>query len=155
LKRKLTWQYALLAVLLVCVSIIALQQHGPVQFTEGLLKTQILPSLTANQELPVQRSPNATLTAPSQNEQPDELKLDDLIGSFGVEATIYKIPDSRGEQNEQANMEIEGKPDATLKPDLNSQLQEEILLIDTTGSIGSGISSNPNQTKRQHSISLS
>jgi len=141
LKRKLTWQYALLAVLLVCVSIIALQQHGPVQFTEGLLKTQILPSLTANQELPVQRSPNATLTAPSQNEQPDELKLDDLIGSFGVEATLYKIPDSRGEQNEQANMEIEGKSDATLKLDLNSQLQEEIQLIDTTRSFSSGRSS--------------
>ncbi len=143
MKRKLTWQYLLLAVVLACISIIALQGHDPAQFTEDLLKTPVLPSLTASQELLVPRSSNATVTAQLQNERPDELKLDNLIGSFGVEATLYKIPDSRGEQNEHGNMEIEGKSDATLKLDLNSQLQEEIQLIETTRSFSSERSSVP------------
>ena len=119
---------------LVGVSILALQQHGPVQFTECLLKMPRFPTAPASQAILAQGSAsNATATA-FQNEQGDELKLDDLIGSFGVEANIYRISINRGEGNEQGNMEIERKSDAMLNPDSNSQLQEEILLIDTNDS---------------------
>ncbi len=140
---------------LVGVSIVALQ-HDPAQFTEGLLKMPRFPTVAASQALLAKRSAsNATVTAPFQNEQGDELKLDDIIGSFGVEATIYKIPNSRGERNEQGNREIEGKSDATPKLDSNSQFQEEILLIDITDPFSSGrIFSNANRTELQHAITV-
>jgi len=144
-------------VVLVGVSIVALQRHDPAQFTEGLLKMPRFPTVAASQALLAQRSAsNATVTAPFQNEQVDELKLDDIIGSFGVEATIYKIPNSRGERNEQGNREIEGKSDATPKLDSISQFQEEILLIDTTDSEFSsgGIFSNATRTELQHAITV-
>jgi len=146
----------LLVVVLVGVSIVALQRHDPVQFTEDLLKMPRFPTVAANQALLTQRSAsNATVTAPFQNEQGDELKLDDLIGSFGVEATIYKISNSRGERNEQENMEIERKSDATLKFDSNSRLQEEILLIDITDPFSSGrIFSNANRNEPPYAITV-
>ena len=137
------------------VSIVALQRHDPAQFTEGLLKMPRFPTVASQAPLAQRSAINATVTAPFQNEQGDELKLDDLIGSFGVEATIYKISNTSGERNEQGNMEIERKSDATLKFDSNSRFQEEILLIDITDPFSSGrIFSNANRTELQHAITV-
>ncbi len=120
---------------LVGVSIVALQQHGPVQFTECLLKMPRFPTSPASQAILAQGSASNATAAAFQNEQGDELKLDDLIGSFGVEVTIYRISINCDEWNEQGNMEIERKSDAMLKPDSNS-LQIEILLIATNEMVG-------------------
>jgi len=52
------------------------------------------------------------------------------------------------------DVQIERKSDAMLKPDLSSQLQEEILLIGTTDSFSSAlIFSNDNRNESQYVIS--